>query len=108
MLSVRLQVFRTKQVDEYDISVKTSGSTPCCIVAVTGMHFCHKKSYRHRQVVLTGQYIYFVEEAKAAKKKKGPSISLNLSDYTDNLVSLWITVYRSSLNHLISAGTVVF
>lgn len=97
MLSVisRLQVFRTKQVDEYDISVKTSVSTPCCI-AVADIHFCHKKSYRNRQVVLTGQYIYSVGEANSAKKN-GPAISLNLSDYIDNLVSLWITVYRSSL-----------
>lgn len=109
MLSVisRLQVFRTKQVDEYDISVKMSVSAPCCIVAVTDMHFCHKKSYRNRQVMLTGQYIYFVGKANSAKKN-GPAISLNLSDYTDSLVSLWITVYRSSLNHLISAGTVLF
>lgn len=56
----RLQVFRTKQVDECDISVKPLVPAPCCIVAVTDMHFCHKKSCRNRQVMLTGQYVYFV------------------------------------------------
>jgi len=89
MLSViaRLQVFRTKQADEYDIRVKMLVSAPCCIVAVTDMHFCHKKNHRNRQVMLTGQYIYSVGEANSAKKN-GPAISLNLSDYTDNLMSL--------------------
>lgn len=67
MLSVisRLQVFRTKQVGEYDISVKPS--VPCWIAAVTDMHFCHKKSCRNRQVMLTGQYVYFVGEDNSAK-----------------------------------------
>lgn len=63
----RLQVFRTKQVDEYDISVKPSVPAPCCLVAVTDMHFCHKKSYRNRQVMLTRQYVYFVGEDNSAK-----------------------------------------
>lgn len=69
MLSVisRLQVLRTKQVDEYDISVKTLVSAPCCIVAMTDVHFYHKKGYRNRQVMLTRQYIYFAGEANSAK-----------------------------------------
>lgn len=68
MLSVisRLQVLWTKQVAEYDIGVKTLVSTPCCIVAVTETHFCHK-SYRNRQVVLTGQYVYFAGEVNSSK-----------------------------------------
>lgn len=48
MLSVisRSQVCSAKQADEYGISVNMSVSTPCCIVAVSDMHFCHRRSYR--------------------------------------------------------------
>lgn len=49
--------------------------------------------------MLTGQCIYFVGEANSANKN-GPAISLNLSDYIDNLISLnhSLQVFTKSFN----------